>query len=254
MNKKSSKPDKKGRGLIGLNQRTIEILHRYGKKKVLQKLSIPWRRPFENVYQFKCTLLDTEPPVWRRLQVPESYTFYDLHVAIQDAMDWLDYHLHCFMIPGIGTREYIAHIECPWGEPWEMEPHWLFTTEVPLRDFFIKPSDRALYNYDYGDNWEMIVTLEKILPKTKNARYPVCVDGKLAAPLEDSGSTSGYYRCIEAFEAGKKLEERPYTEDDEELLALLYWIGDWNPYRFDPKKIRFENPRNRFIMALDLED
>lgn len=100
----------------------------------------------------------------------------------------------------------------------------------------------------------MTVTLEEIIPKTKNARYPACVDGKLAAPLEDSGSTPGYYRCIEAFEFGKKLEEIPQTEDDEEMLDLLYWIEDWNPYKFDPKRIRFDNPRDRFIMALDLED
>lgn len=134
-----------------------------------------------------------------------------------------------------------------------MEPHWLFTTEVPLKEFFKKPADLAVYNYDYGDNWKMTVLLEKILSKIKNTKYPVCVDGKLAAPPEDCGSTPGYYRCIEAFEFGKRLEETPHTEDDEELLDLLYWLGDWNPNEFDPKKIRFENPRLRFIMALDLE-
>ena len=48
------------------------------------------------VYQFKITLKDTKPPVWRRIQVPGNYTFWDLHVAIQDAMGWTDYHLHEF--------------------------------------------------------------------------------------------------------------------------------------------------------------
>jgi len=240
--------------IIGPHTRTIEIEHRLGERMVIQKLSIPRRRPFKNVFQFKCTLLDTKPPVWRRLQVPESYTFYDLHVAIQDAMDWLDYHLHCFKIPGKGTREYIAHIECPWGEPWEMNPNWLFTSEVPIKDYLKKSFDMAIYNYDYGDNWEMSVTLEKVLPKTKNARYPVCVGGMLAAPPEDCGSIPGYYRCIEAFETADELKKLPDTEENEEIRELLVWLGDWNPYMFDPKKIRFENPRTRFIMALDLED
>lgn len=49
-----------------------------------------------SVYDFKVTLLDTTPAIWRRIQVPEKYTFWDLHVAIQDSMDWLDYHLHSF--------------------------------------------------------------------------------------------------------------------------------------------------------------
>ena len=37
--------------------------------------------------------------------MPESYTFWDLHVAVQDAMGWLDYHLHVFRFAGAeGTR------------------------------------------------------------------------------------------------------------------------------------------------------
>lgn len=50
------------------------------------------------IYQFKITLAGVKPPIWRRIQVPESYTFWDLHVAIQDAMGWLDCHLHQFEV------------------------------------------------------------------------------------------------------------------------------------------------------------
>ena len=41
---------------------------------------------FDNVYQFKITLKGSKPSIWRRIQVPENYSFWDLHVAIQDAM------------------------------------------------------------------------------------------------------------------------------------------------------------------------
>ena len=90
MSKKPSKPDQ-DKEIIGPTTRTITIEHVLGEQTIIQKLSIPRRRPFKNVFQLKCTLLGTKPPVWRRLQVPESYTFYDLHVAIQDVMAWLDY-------------------------------------------------------------------------------------------------------------------------------------------------------------------
>jgi hypothetical protein len=37
------------------------------------------------VHQFLVVLSRTDPLVWRRIQVPEKYSFCDLHVAIQDA-------------------------------------------------------------------------------------------------------------------------------------------------------------------------
>ena len=48
--------------------------------------------------QFLVVLLQTDPLVWRRIQVPDDYSFWDLHVAIQDAMGWQDYHLHEFRL------------------------------------------------------------------------------------------------------------------------------------------------------------
>ena len=50
------------------------------------------------VLQFKISLMDSKPLIWRRIQVLDSYSFYDLHVAIQDAMGWKDYHFHQFII------------------------------------------------------------------------------------------------------------------------------------------------------------
>ena len=65
---------------------------------------------FHHVYQFKISLDNISPSVWRRIQVPETYTFWDLHVAIQDSMGWLDYHLHQFETknPKTGAKEIIG--------------------------------------------------------------------------------------------------------------------------------------------------
>ena len=49
-------------------------------------------------YRFKIELMEIEPPIWRVIEVPSTYTFWDLHVAIQDSMGWLDYHLHSFSL------------------------------------------------------------------------------------------------------------------------------------------------------------
>ncbi len=59
---------------------------------------------FYYIYQFKITLEGIIPPVLRQIQVPEIYTFWDLHVAIQDAMGWTDSHLHQFEIKNPKTK------------------------------------------------------------------------------------------------------------------------------------------------------
>ena len=47
-----------------------------------------------NIYQFKITLCEIEPKIWRRIQVPGNYNFHKFHLAIQHAMGWTDSHLH----------------------------------------------------------------------------------------------------------------------------------------------------------------
>src|SRR4051812_37769128 len=55
--------------------------------------------PGATVYQFKITLLDSHPPIWRRIQVPDG-TLDQLHEHIQTAMGWTNSHLHQFNIKG----------------------------------------------------------------------------------------------------------------------------------------------------------
>jgi hypothetical protein len=67
----------------------------------------------QQVFQFKVTLKYTKPPIWRRIQVPATYNFRQLHNAIQAAMGWAGYHLHNFQIGtgANGTRIGTKHSE-----------------------------------------------------------------------------------------------------------------------------------------------
>ena len=40
----------------------------------------------EDILQIRISLVGIVPPIWRRIQIPSTYSFWDLHVAIQDAM------------------------------------------------------------------------------------------------------------------------------------------------------------------------
>ena len=58
-----------------------------------------------HVLQFLIEIKGIKPRIWRRIQVPSNYNFWDLHVAIQDALGWWDSHLHHFEIKGKGKRK-----------------------------------------------------------------------------------------------------------------------------------------------------
>ncbi len=56
-------------------------------------------QPGDQIAQMKVTLLDTDPPVWRRLLVPMTLRLDRLDRVIQAAMGWTNSHLHMFIHP-----------------------------------------------------------------------------------------------------------------------------------------------------------
>ena len=58
-------------------------------------------------FQVRIVLLNILPLIWRRIRVPLNYSFWDLHVAIQDAMGWEDSHLHVFKVKNPKTRHEV---------------------------------------------------------------------------------------------------------------------------------------------------
>ena len=189
---------------------------------------------FNQIYQFKITLKGSKPPIWRRIQVPETYSFWDLHVAIQDVMGWDDYHLHEFeMIDPTTDVEVIFGI--PNKDEFffrEVLPGW----KQKIAEYFTTVNPSALYTYDFGDDWVHNIKLEKILPRNKNIEYPVCIKGKRACPPEDCGGIWGYEALLETI-----LD--PKHEEYEEMLE---WVGEeFDPEHFDLKEVRFSNTGER---------
>ena len=142
-------------------------------------------------YQFKVTLMGIDPAVWRRIVVPADYSFWDLHVAIQDSMGWLDCHLHAFRLRNPDTGEAVE-IGIPDDDPFDGQPQPLIGWDTPLVAYFRLPGDRADYEYDFGDGWEHEVLLEHITSRLPSGQYPVCLEGARACPPEDSGGVHGY--------------------------------------------------------------
>lgn len=167
------------------------------------------------VYQLKATLLETKPPIWRRVVVPAETTLDRLHEVLQAAFGWWNYHLHEFEIAGV---RYGVDDGEDWGDPPSDE------RRVRLRNI-VEEGSSFLYVYDFGDYWRHKVTVEKILPAQPGATYPTCTGGRRACPPEDCGGPWGYESFLEAIS----------DPDNEEHEPMLEWVGGtFDPDAFDP--------------------
>lgn len=190
------------------------------------------KEKFTKVYQFKISLRDIKPSIWRGIQVPGTYTFWDLHVAIQDAMGWSDYHLHEFEMtdPSIKSRVRIGIPDEDFGQ--QILPGW----GQKIADYFSLGNRLANYTYDFGDNWGHTVKLENILPREKNVGYPRCISGKRACPPEDCGGVPGYEDFLEIIK----------DPGHGEYERMLQWVGgEFDPEYFDPREVVFDDPEKR---------
>lgn len=195
------------------------------------------KKKFNRVYQFRIALKDIKPVVWRRIQVPETYTFWDLHVAIQDVMGWFDCHLHQFEMLEPMTKTKVD-IGLPDEEDeYEILPGW----KQRILDYFSPENNTAHYIYDFGDNWTHTILLEKILPREKGITYPLCVEGQRSCPPEDCGGVWGYEKFLDVI-------MDPGHEKYEEMLT---WAGDFEPEYFDRAGVVFDDPAKRFKTLWD---
>jgi Plasmid pRiA4b ORF-3-like protein len=143
----------------------------------------------DEILQLKITLKRiSKPPVWRRVQVRADTTFATLHQIIQAAFGWTDTHLHSF--------EYEGE---PIGVP---DPEWdndcADEAETTLDEVLLGPKDRVRYTYDFGDNWEHDIVLEKVLEPDAGDGRAVLLTGKGARPPEDCGGPWGYAELKDA--------------------------------------------------------
>lgn len=194
------------------------------------------KKQFNQVCQFKITLNEISPPIWRRIQVPENYSFWDLHVAIQDSMGWTDSHLHQFEMNNPKTGQEVE-IGIP-DEDWEDQA--LAGWDVKIADYFTIKNNVALYIYDFGDNWEHTVKLEKIMPRDEKIVYPTCLEGERACPPEDCGGIPGYEDLLMTIS----------DPGDKEYEDTIEWLGDdFDPEYFDPLDVYFDDPDERRKLA-----
>lgn len=132
--------------------------------------------------QLRVDLEGFKPPIWRRLVVPATFTFADLHVTLQIAFGWEDAHLHRFEVGpervGPTDRSKFPGFE-----------DFLDETTRRLVDALWRIEDGTeafRYVYDFGDDWRHRIRIEETVQELADGRLPACIGGRRAAPEEDS--------------------------------------------------------------------
>lgn len=176
-------------------------------------------------FQFKIQLRNiTDPPVWRRLLVPEQFTFLRMHRVIQLAFGWKDCHLFQFSPNGYGGHPIVGIPDPEMGDTQDAK-------KIKLSEIFTTPKQKFTYIYDFGDDWFHQINLEKITDD-KLLRAD-CMAGIGACPPEDCGGPYGY----------ENLKMILADPKDPEHAGMKEWLGltkkqKWDAAAFDLEKTK----------------
>jgi len=173
-------------------ERTLECLQEINEEEglSLDVLDI-------DLYQLKIAINIEGHDIWRRVKIPSTFSFRQLHHLIQNVYDWHNSHIHEFtvrrqeekplkiimedssaLLDMINTEEYDVQVEI----------------SLALEDIF-QETEEICYVYDFGDNWEHTVILEKVEKADKLvASY---VDGAGERPPEDIGGAPGFEQYLQ---------------------------------------------------------
>jgi len=223
------------------NERLKEKLAEYfGKAEVIQTKAAV----------LKVELELGEHEAWRKVIVPLTYNFRDLHKIIQKLYNWQDYHLHEFFVyseekddskcwnqsefhrDGYKAVLNLAmdqeNLEYNRDELNFADEDFELAVENEVKLKKVLPA-RIKYIYDYGDNWQHYIETEEIIDDYKSNK-PTLLDGEGTAPPEDVGGVAGVSQFMQIIN----------NPDDEDYEYMLEWAKSQRFKEYDPEKIKSE--------------
>jgi hypothetical protein len=187
--------------------------------------STPPRAEADSVHILEVTLLDVQPRVWRRIAVPSAFTLGQLHDVLQVAMGWTNSHFHQFEVGGTKYSDPAFGLDDVDLDGVSDEGSLTVAQALP------REGSHARYEYDFGDDWEHLLRVEKAGPSELGVMAPLCLEGARACPPEDCGGPFGYPELLEAL-------RDPKSARHEELLE---WLGGgFDPEAFDLEAVNRE--------------
>ena len=183
-----------------------------------------------DIVRIKITLDAVKPAVMRRIELPVSVKLHTLHEIIQAIMPWEDYHGYEFRVRESRWGIPIPEIDDFFGYP------FADARKTTLARVLSEPNFKALrYTYDFGDDWQHTIKVERRFAAELWDEFPRLIDAKGRCPPEDVGGPWGYAEYLEAI-------SDPHHPRHKELMG---WLGRRNPSEIDRGAI--EVALSRFV-------
>ncbi len=181
------------------------------------------RQEMPEIARLKIVLDGLEPPIVREVAAPTGVSLDDLHLVIQAAMGWENYHLYQFQVGRTVT----------YGIP---DPDWpeheiVSSKSTKLTDLLAQLGRKKsfTYHYDFGDDWMHTITVKGLEEPESGAAYPRLLSARGACPPEDCGGPWGYADLVEAID----------DPDHEMHDDMVEWYGEEIDIEFvDEDRIR----------------
>ncbi len=156
------------------------------------------------IYLIKIKINSITPQITREIVIDSSVLLSDFHKIIQTVMGWTNSHLHQFRVGNLiySQPDEESLMEC------------IDYTDVELQTVLNSDNKEIIYDYDFGDDWEHIITLKKTLEELPK-QIPICISGKRNCPPEDCGGPYGYMTLLRIL---KNPKHKEYKE-------MKQWIG-----------------------------
>ena len=161
------------------------------------------------IVQLKIETKHIKPSIWRKILVPFTISFNELHEIIMILFGFEGYHLFSF-------HELGESVDCS-------------TTNISK---VFECSQIINYTYDFGDCWEFKITFEKTIEKDNSLNYPCCIKFKGGMMLEDCGGEYGYKIITDWCRTKSKSSRRVLIDYYCDPEALEQY-ADFDPDSFD---------------------
>ncbi len=215
------------------------------------------------IYQFYAELYDYEPKMWRRFQVANNVNMAKLGYILMTMFEMKASHLFCFDVPynenlkmemtrsfaeknlgnlledefsSLNKKNDNWHIEIITEYSYESideeNEKLINATDKNVKHIISSPDERMTFSYDFGDNWQVNIVLEKVIEDKElpGKELPRVLEGEGYGIIEDCGGVGGLEDIAKAFKnkKGKQYEEYCEWLGVDNLDLFTFDIDDMN--------------------------